>query len=130
VARSRKQCAQGGDDGSSAPDSVRIETVAPGARVNLVGRLSAATVADVRLALRDAVDDGVDDLELGLAGVELVDATGLGVLVATHRRADRAGRRLVLCDVPDRIARLLLLTRLNRVLHSRSSEVDASPLAG
>ena len=130
VPRSTKQPTPGPDDGSDAADSVRIDTVVPGARVNLVGRLSAATVADVRLALRNAVDDGVEDLEIGLAGVELVDATGLGVLVATHRRADRAGRRLVLCDVPDRIVRLLLVTRLNRVLHSRPSEVGAGSLAG
>lgn len=100
-------------------DVVRIDRVIPGARLDLWGRLSAATVADVRVALREAVDGGVDDLELGLAGIELVDATGLGVLVAAHRRADRAGRRLVLCDVPERLARLLLATRLNRVLHCR-----------
>jgi len=111
-------------------DALRIDLVIPGARIDLAGRLSAATVADVRVALRDAVDAGIDDLELGLSGVELVDATGLGVLVATHRRADRAGRRLVLCDVPDRLARLLLVTRLNRVLHCRPPAAATGTLAG
>lgn len=105
------------DSGTGEP--IHIAAVIPGARIDLTGRLSAATVADVRVALRAAVDGGVDDLEIGLRGVELVDATGLGVLVAAHRRADRAGRRLVLCDVPERVARLLHATRLNRVLHCR-----------
>lgn len=93
-----------------------VHVVHPGCAIALSGRLGAATVADVRAALSDAVDGGVGDLLVDLAGVELVDATGLGVLVGTHRRADRAGRRLVLTSVPQRIERLLLATRLHRVL--------------
>jgi anti-anti-sigma factor len=87
-----------------------------GAALSLSGKLSAATVADVRLALCDALDRGEGDLGVDLSGVELVDATGLGVLVGTHRRALRSDRRLVLRDVPDRIDRLLAVTRLHRVL--------------
>src|SRR5206468_7547502 len=59
---------------------------------------------------------GTGDLVVDLGRAELIDATGLGVLVGTHRRADRAGRRLVLRAVPDRIDRLLIATRLHRVL--------------
>lgn len=90
--------------------------IRPGALLALRGRLSAATVADVRLALADAIEQGVGDIVVDLSAAELVDATGLGVLVGGHRRADRAGRRLVLRAVPDRIDRLLLATRLHRVL--------------
>jgi anti-anti-sigma factor len=45
-----------------------------------------------------------------------MDATGLGVLVGAHRRAQKLGRRLVLRGVSPRLARLLLATRLHRVL--------------
>ena len=93
-----------------------VQIVRPGCALALSGRLGAATVADVRAALTEAVDGGVGDLVVDLGGVELIDATGLGVLVGTHRRADRAGRRLVLTAVPQRIERLLLATRLHRVL--------------
>ena len=93
-----------------------VHVVRPGCALALSGRLGAATVADVRAALTEAVDSGVGDLLVDLRGVELVDATGLGVLVGTHRRADRAGRRLVLTTVTPRIERLLLATRLHRVL--------------
>jgi anti-anti-sigma factor len=93
-----------------------VHVVRSGCAIALSGRLGAATVADVRAALSEAVDNGVGDLLVDLRGVELVDATGLGVLVGTHRRADRAGRRLVLTTVPPRIERLLLATRLHRVL--------------
>ena len=95
---------------------MEIQVVRPGMLVALSGRLSAATVADVRQALTDAISAGVGDLVVDLARTELVDATGLGLLVGTHRRADRAGRRLVLRSVPERIDRLLTATKLHRVL--------------
>jgi anti-anti-sigma factor len=50
-----------------------------------------------------------------------VDATGLGVLVGAHRKAGRAGRTLVLRDVPPPVGRLLFLTRLDRVLRTSHS---------
>jgi anti-anti-sigma factor len=96
---------------------LEIQVLRPGAALALSGRLGAATVADVRAALYEAVDSGVEDLLLDLHGVELVDATGLGVIVGAHRRADRLGRRLVLQRLPERIDRLLLATRLHRVLY-------------
>ena len=93
-----------------------IRVLHSGCHLAVSGRLGAASVADVRLALAEAIDNGVGDLVVDLEGVELVDATGLGVLVGAHRRADRVGRRLVLQSVPARIERLLLATRLHRVL--------------
>jgi anti-anti-sigma factor len=93
-----------------------IDVVRPGTMIALSGRLGATTVADVRTALADAIEQGTGDLVVDLHGVELVDATGLGVLVGAHRRADRAGRRVVLRMIPERIDRLLVATRLHRVL--------------
>ena len=90
--------------------------------VALSGRLDVHAAADVRLELADAVDRGDGELVLDLAELEAVDATGLGVLVGAHRRAQRAGRTLVLEDVPDPVVRLLLITRLDRILQTRRSE--------
>jgi anti-anti-sigma factor len=95
---------------------VQIGVLQRGCLLSLRGQLSALSVGDVRAALCEAIDDGVDDVVVDMSGVELMDATGLGVLVGCHRRAERAGRRLVLQNVPDRIERLLLATRLHRVL--------------
>ena len=103
-----------------------VRVVKPGASLALSGRLGAATVADVRAALTLATDSGVGDLLIDLREVELADATGLGVLIGAHRRADRVGRRLVLQGVPERIERLLLATRLHRVLNvDRTIDLDA-----
>ena len=90
-----------------------------GSLVALSGRLDVHAAADVRNALAAAVDVGEGELILDLARLEAVDATGLGVLVGAHRRAQRAGRTLVLKDVPAGVGRLLLVTRLDRVLQTR-----------
>ena len=87
--------------------------------VALTGKLDVHAAADVRNALAEAVDVGEGELVLDLAALEAVDATGLGVLVGAHRRAQRAGRTLVLEDVPAGVTRLLLVTRLDKVLTTR-----------
>jgi len=94
---------------------------APVLDLTLTGPLDVHVAADVRLALAAAVDAGSGELLVDLRDVGPVDATGLGVLVGAHRRAQRAGRTLVLADVPDQVARLLFLTRLDRVLVLRRS---------
>jgi anti-anti-sigma factor len=92
-------------------------------RISVRGRLDVSTVADVRELMHTAVDHGTGDLHCDLTDLELVDATGLGLLLGTHRRAGRAGRRLVLHAVPPRVHRLLLATRLDRVLTLDAADV-------
>ena len=103
---------------------MQVTIVRSGAEVRLVGRLDARAAAEARIALHEAVRDGEDDLLVDVAGVELVDATGLGVLVGAHRRAQRSGRLLVLQDPSERLRRVLAVTRLDRVL-----AVTRTPLA-
>ena len=84
--------------------------------VLLTGRLDVRGAAVARDALHSALASGDGELVVDLSGVELLDAIGLGVLVDVHRRARLAGRRLVLRGAPPRGARLLALTRLDRIL--------------
>lgn len=95
----------------------RADVEEPGSRVVLAGRLDVRADADLRQLLAEQVQAGDGDLVVDLSAVTAVDATGLGLLVGVHRRALRAGRVLVLCGVPPPVARLLLVTRLHRVLH-------------
>lgn len=96
---------------------LQVDVESPGQCISLIGRLDAASVADARAALHVALDAGTGDLLVRLSGLELGDVTGLGLLVGAHRRAGRMGRRLVLTDVPARVDRLLVLTRLHRILN-------------
>lgn len=103
-----------------------------GQLVVLAGRLDVQTVSAVRDRLHAAVDGGSGRLVVDMSGVELMDATGLGVLVGTHRRAERAGRRVMLRGTPPRLRRLLRATRLERVLPTepQSAQPAASGGAG
>jgi anti-sigma B factor antagonist len=85
--------------------------------VRLAGYLDVRSVGDVRQELNDLIDTTEGDVIVDLEAVDAVDATGLGVLVAAHRRVDRLGRNLVLRHPVPSVARILAVTRLSRVLH-------------
>ena len=94
-----------------------VVSVAPGtSEVVLSGRLDVSTVHDVRTAIHAALDTGSGDLVIDLGAVEMLDATGLGMLIGAHRKAGRGGRRLVLRNLTPQLQRLLRVSRLNRIL--------------
>jgi anti-sigma B factor antagonist len=115
--------------GSASGSDLAISIETPGTLVSLTGRLSALTVADVRAALVEAIGCGTGDLVVDIAGVQLVDASGLGVLVGAHRLALRSERRLVLRGVPARIERLLAVTHLNRVMTLEPAKTEEAPVS-
>lgn len=80
------------------------------------GRLDAWSAPVVREQIRGVVERGQGDVVVDLGLVEWVDATGLAVLVAAHRRLRPQGRRLVLRGCRPGVRRALAVTRLNRVL--------------
>jgi anti-anti-sigma factor len=92
-----------------------LDVAQPGQVLVLRGRLDVRVTADVRLALTAAISAGRGELVVDVAELQGVDATGLGVLVGAHRAAGRVGRTLVLRDVPPALARVLFLSRLDRV---------------
>lgn len=87
-----------------------------GESLRLSGRLDGTESANVRDSLHMALTTGSGPLLVDLSEVQLIDATGLGVLVGAHRLANQLGRRLVLCGVPLRLRRILVVTRLDRIL--------------
>jgi anti-anti-sigma factor len=92
-----------------------VVSVAAGYELALSGRLDMRNATEVREALHSAIDAGAGDLIVDASGVDLIDATGLGVLLGAHRRATKAGRRVVLRDASPRLVRMLRLARLHRV---------------
>jgi anti-sigma B factor antagonist len=84
--------------------------------VLLSGRLDGRSAGEVRDTLHAVLGSGSGCLIVDMSEVELLDATGLGVLVGAHRRARLSGRDLVLRGASVRVTRLLRLTRLHRVI--------------
>jgi anti-sigma B factor antagonist len=91
--------------------------------IHLTGILDVRSVGDVRQTLNNLIDTSVGDVIVDLEEVDAVDATGLGLLVATHRRTQQLGRRLVLWHPMPSVVRILAVTRLHRVL-----SVERTPL--
>jgi anti-sigma B factor antagonist len=54
-------------------------------------------------------------LVLDLDGVEFVDSSGLGALLGIKKQQDRAGGRLLLARVPTPVARIIEITKMDRV---------------
>jgi anti-anti-sigma factor len=68
--------------------------------------------------LRGAVDDldvAHRTLVLDLHGVEFVDSSGLGALLGIKKQQERAGGRLLLARLSAPVARIIEITRMDRV---------------
>jgi anti-anti-sigma factor len=91
--------------------------------VHLTGILDVRSVGDVRQTLNQMIDSSDGDVIVDLEEVDAVDATGLGLLVATHRRTQLLGRQLVLWHPVPSVVRILAVTRLHRILN-----VERTPL--
>lgn len=83
----------------------------------LVGALDVRGVAEARDAVTALMDQTPGDVVVDVSGVESVDVTGLGMLAAAHRRAEREDRQLLLRGCSGSLRRVLAKTRLDHVLH-------------
>jgi len=84
--------------------------------LHLSGTLDVHSAADVRSHVHRAIDQGEGDFVLDVSEMDGLDATGLGLLVAIHRRAGRRERRFILRGVTPAVHRILVITRLHRIL--------------
>jgi anti-sigma B factor antagonist len=117
LGRLRRVLLDGGAlSGEETPMQVTVQRAGVGDEVLLSGRLDGRSAGEVRDTLHAVLAAGSGRLVVDLSGIELLDATGLGVLVGAHRRAQLTGRDLVLRGAPTRVARLLRLARLDRVI--------------
>ena len=82
----------------------------------LDGDLDVHSAPLVQQGVVAAVADGAVEVVLDLAHIRFVDSSGIGVLIACHTRANAGGARLVLRSPAARVARLLAVTALDRVL--------------
>ena len=93
--------------------------------VSLIGRFTiGADQHEFRLRTREILARNVH-LLLDLAELSFSDSAGLGEIVAAHTAAATAGRQLKLLSPQRQFQVLLRVTRLNNLLESFDSEIDA-----
>lgn len=89
--------------------------------LELVGDLDVDTRGAFEEALDEALDAGATWIAIDLAGLEFLDATGVGVLVGARNRAMGTGADLVVRGARGRVRRLLDLTGVGGYLSGESS---------
>jgi anti-anti-sigma factor len=82
----------------------------------LQGPTDVSQALELRELLGQQIDGPAARVLLDLSGVTLVDSSGVGVLVAAHRRAAGAGAGFVLAGAPGPVGRVFELTRTDRLL--------------
>lgn len=101
------------------PDRFALESAYLGGNAQVItvsGDLDVATAPRLREELTQASSEGVTEIVVDLLRVPFVDSVGLGVLVAASKRtAARGGVFRVVCE-DRRIARIVEITGLGRVL--------------
>jgi anti-sigma B factor antagonist len=99
-------------------------------RVAIQGELSGPSAYTVDAELRRVEATEPACLVLDLSDLGFIDSAGLAQVLAAHRRALRAGRRLLVVEGSHVVRRLVALTALNRHLEllpdSRSAVAAAT----
>jgi len=98
--------------------SIGVRTAIGGeTTVTIAGEIDYASSADVRQAVSDALGRrGLRAIDLDLAGVTLIDSTGIGTLVVAYRIARDLGVRLRVTNPNPFVARLLSIVGVDELL--------------
>ena len=74
----------------------------------------AAVVPELRLKLRGMVQEGVRDLVVDLTDVQMVDSSGIGLLIATHNSLRKVGGRLAIIRASAEVLELFQTLRMHQ----------------
>jgi anti-sigma B factor antagonist len=86
------------------------------AAVALHGELDIANAAELRAELNRHLDAGRRVIRVDAQGVEFMDSTAIGELIAASERCRLEHGSLILTNVPARVLRLVSIAGLDRVL--------------
>lgn len=89
------------------------------------GRLDLLTAADLKTRLEGLVEEGWSRLVLDLGGVQFVDSSGLGAMIAGLRAARVAGGDCRIARPARQIQHILHVSTLDRVLTPYSTVEEA-----
>jgi anti-sigma B factor antagonist len=89
------------------------------------GEVDVYTAPALRDRISDLLDAGQHQLIVDLGGVEFLDSTGLGVLVAGLNRTREVGGSLLLVCPQERVLKLFRITGLDEVFSVHSTVDDA-----
>jgi len=93
--------------------------------LELNGDLDVSSAPTLQAALQEIIDQGGQRVIVDLSDVPFMDSSGLGVLVAAHRRMTAIGGQLALANPAPTLQKVFELTRTNRLFKVYDSVEDA-----
>jgi anti-sigma B factor antagonist len=97
--------------------------------VSILDMSGSVRIGDGAVALRDAVrkltGEGKKKVLLNLGGVNYMDSSGVGELIANYTTLSRDGGQLKLLNLTDKIQNLLVITKLLTVFDTYDNEAEA-----
>lgn len=83
-------------------------------------RIDSAVAIRFKDVMRQLTEDGPNRIVLDLAQVDFVDSSGLGAIVGAMKQLG-ADRRLDLCCLRENVAKVFMLTRMDKVFRIHQS---------
>ena len=97
--------------------------------VTILDMSGSIRIGEGSIALRDSVrrlaNDGKKKVLLNLGGVNYMDSSGVGELIANYTTLSRDGGQLKLLNLTDKIQSLLVITKLLTVFDTYDNEAEA-----
>lgn len=76
-------------------------------------------------AVKECMGQGIENLVVDLSGVELMNSSGLGMLVAASRTLHAGGGVLALAGANEKLQKLFAMTRLDSVFRQYGTTEEA-----
>ena len=89
---------------------------------NLLGEQANAPVMEM---IKNSIEAGNKKVLFNLGEMKFINSTGLGMLLTAVSKTRNAGGELALCNVPEQMRKLLLITKLDGVFKSQPDEASA-----
>jgi anti-anti-sigma factor len=70
----------------------------------------------VESAIRDLIDGGVRKLAIDLTGLDMIDSSGIGVLIKRLEQMDQLGGRICLAGAHGAVAKIFHTIRIERIV--------------
>ncbi len=80
---------------------------------------------DFTASVSAIIRDGGNHIILNLHNVEIINSTGLGMIVSAHTTLRKHGGMLTLVEVPQRVIKLLEMTQLTSIFTIMPTIADA-----
>ena len=82
--------------------------------LNLEDNITAANVPELREIIKELVAQGVNDIVVDLTSVQVIDSSGIGLLVATHNSLARLSGTMEVINTSPELLELFKAFRLDK----------------